>query len=402
MFSRDRCLDSSFASSDTEPLTYFPTSRVHGRSCSLGRCENHLFFKRENSRCKDDMCDCNTQSAKQTTVLSPSAKKILAQRNNRSNQKKGKSSLRRSKSLLCLGMNSCRGLPDDLMSNDYEEMFAKDWYHRSLVDVNKGIPERPNHEPPTPPCAECLSSSCSTSCTYCSSDVTYGTNSRDISRSDRSNTQSNRQQNKHAMKPCKPKKRPPMPLPIEAYKTDIRTCDISLPMPPVNISSNSNKVPEDRKLKRSDTNDSKRESSIVSKSFSRLSRSLTWASPKSNQINNKQTYMYESNKTTHNNYINSMKTARYNNMDKSNQKCINTIEECPKTPPLPPRTRKMARPVESPVREPVNMMTYADFIARRLRHPEGTSVLDQQSNNGRHMCGKWYDLWDESTSCTEI
>ena len=398
-------MDSSFASSDTEPLTYFPTDRVQGRSCSLGRCENHLFFKRENSRCKDALCDCNTQQADKqpfTTTLSPSAKKIQAQRNSRASKKKGKGSLRRSKSLLCLGMNSCRGLPDDLMSNDYEVMFAKDWYHRSLVDVNEDIPKPPSHEPPTPPCAECLTGSCSTSCTYCSSDTNYGFNSRELTSSDHL-LQSQRALPLHkpVMKPCKLKKRPPMPLPIEIQNSESRVSDNSPPLPPMNELPGKKK--HEKTVKRSETNnESKREPSIVSKSISRLSRSLTWASPKTNQQNNKLTYLYESNKTTdHNNYINSLKSSRNDSVGKYTTS-DDQMGGCPRTPPLPPRPHKLTRTLESPTREPVNLMTYSDFIARRLRFPEGTSVLDEQSNSGTHMCGKWYDLWDESTSCTDI
>ncbi|KAF2358640.1 SH3 domain [Trinorchestia longiramus] len=392
---RNRALDSSFESSDSAGLvTHFP-SHSQVRSCSLGRCEDLLFHKRENSHCRDSSCLCNNDKTKDNSKLSPSARRILAQRSNRANEKRGKGSLKRSKSLLCLGMNSCRGVPDDLLSNDYEEMFMTDWYHRSLVDVNRGaIPEPPTHSPPSPPCRECMTNSCSTSCTYCVSDDPMNGSSKSFNNRERSMS------DKVARKPCKLKKRPPMPLPIEASESGRTTPNDFLSLPP-----QSTVVGVDRQVsKKSSSPERKRHSNGLSKSLSRLSRSLTWASPKSQQQNNKQTYMYESNRTAHHNLLNGFKSTKQVDTDNNHKVVLPGLNlDYPKTPPLPPRSKKPnLRPVDTSGNEPVNMLTYSEFIARRLCHPSVPSVVDERASSGEHICGKWFDLWDDRTTCTEI
>ena len=274
-------------------------------------------------------------------------------------------------------------MPDDLISNDYEEMFSKDWYHRSLVDVSVAIPKPPQYEPPTPPCAECLTSSCSTSCTYCSSTDNELDHSREVS------TMSSRP----IMKPCKPKKRPPMPLPAEAHQREAQVLDAPPPIPPP-----LNRLQQVHSKKTSSTS-SKREGNIMTKSISRLSRSLTWASPssKSTQQQKQQSRPCDVYTTARNNYLNSL---RPNEHGYGTQK-INTIQECQTSPPIPPRSGKIVKQANTPVQDPVNMFTYSDFIARRLRNPEGISLFEQSSSSG-NACGKWYDLWDERTGCTEI
>jgi hypothetical protein len=45
-----------------------------------------------------------------------------------------------------------------------------------------------------------------------------------------------------------------------------------------------------------------------------------------------------------------------------------------------------------------NIFEYGQYLERRLRFPEGGSILDRQSRTTGNACGPWYDLWgvDES------
>ncbi|KAK4318215.1 hypothetical protein Pmani_010791 [Petrolisthes manimaculis] len=76
---------------------------------------------------------------KVNNVRSPCAQKIAAQ--------KGRRTLRRSSSLLCLNVESCTGQPDD----SYDDVWIGDWKHNSLVDLTVPLPDPPPFQPPPVP-----------------------------------------------------------------------------------------------------------------------------------------------------------------------------------------------------------------------------------------------------------
>lgn len=76
---------------------------------------------------------------KVNNVRSPCAQKIAVQ--------KGRRTLRRSSSLLCLNVESCTGQPDDA----YDDVWTGDWKHNSLVDLTITLPDPPAFQPPPIP-----------------------------------------------------------------------------------------------------------------------------------------------------------------------------------------------------------------------------------------------------------
>ena len=379
------------------------------RSYSWGRKPEPMVDKVEYSDCGYYNCEFDENKKDQNTppsTLSPSAKKILALRNNKKNKKGG--SLKRSKSLLCLGFGSSNREPVQEKKGLNE---SKDWYHKSIVKVDGDLPDPPDMRPPSPPCVDCMQQSCTSSCTY------YGNLSSG---------------GKVAMKPCKIKKRPPMPLPNEIEKIK-KLNEISYYNSEINLSSICARNIEQ------EVEDEKSENSFHRRNSKRVARSSTWTSPKSydtmdiNSITDALQTLNAWNVTRK-----PSNSKPYGEMQVINPRILQSIGEendrfTSNTIPHPGHRKKLAgyKKDSSKFHQPayanesrdfdkssramtlnrssnvsksdVNILNYTSFIENRLKDPDGAQVLNEDFEQGRDNYGSWNDLWNRQVmSCIEI
>ncbi|XP_071525740.1 LOW QUALITY PROTEIN: uncharacterized protein IRSp53 [Panulirus ornatus] len=396
-----------YQSSESQTLQYAPalqdaamTLPTPGRRSQTLR-EKHYRDLSLPSLNVDHFVTIARRKARRSTSKSPCAQKIAAQR------ERGRE-LSRSSSLLCLGMDSCRGILDDIRSVDYEDVWSEDWKHMSLINLNTDIPDPPPFQPPAPP-------------TLASSQPT----------------------NDYSV-------RPPMPIPQNEQRLPLSfTHAITDELSPQNSSSGNSTLTgsdEDDKdiyMVVSDHRRELRKTITRSQSRKQVSRSLTWASPASRPCSSpllSQAPITENSR-------NSMKSVKINNSrksrsphgcteqsyEKSNQhyepsQSINPSHHSASThtsfnintsPPLPPKKRS-SRPQcplpqdASELQEQhyqmnswqyggnLNILNYSDFMNRRLKYPEGASRLDQVSFTTGNLCGPWYDLWADDPSVADV
>ncbi|XP_063599308.1 uncharacterized protein LOC134775688 isoform X3 [Penaeus indicus] len=334
-----------------------------------------------------------TLARRKTNRSSPCAQKIAAQRERGRSQERGRRTVRRSSSLLCLGMDSCRGIPDDLQSADYEDVWSEDWRHSSLVDVSIDIPDPPSFQPPAPP------TPASTRPT-----VDYSI-------------------------------RPPMPLPHDDPNPSPRSC--SNTRQSESSQQNSNSSSGNSTLTGSDEEDNEEEIYMVvsdhrcemrkTQMRKQVSRSLTWASPAHRRsppppplpMSNPPSSAASSTSTKITQIRRSHASPR--RPDESQQQSSLPHSTLPsqatETPPLPPRrTQRPPCPLPKESRRQsvdrlllpwqygseVNILNYSDYMNRRLKYPEGVSRIDQQSYTTGNLCGPWYDLWADDPSVADV
>ena len=350
--------------SEHEPLKYSSTSPIlrSQNHCQMGTdpqtqivySDFELKIDKNSFNNKDILIDpTSSQSKKKATPVSPCAQKIAAQREKNKNKRKGKRSLKRSSSLLCLDISSCRGVPKELLMADYEDVWSGEWEHSSLVDIRMDIPAPPSIEPPQPP----------------TSTVNYST-------------------------------RPPMPLPHEINNSKENSSNDNNHNP---SSSSGNSTLEGSWSSGDDVYMVVQEQSkqgakkTITKSALRkhVTRSLTWASSDKvfKKKENKNDELNSSRLSVVNTKTNPVPPPRpaKPSSNHSNQ----TPSGYSESPPLPPRKYKQNINMAKPALNEINIFNYSEFINRRLTLPEGNSRLDQRSYTSGNICGPWYDLWGE-------
>ncbi|KAK7071755.1 hypothetical protein SK128_016171 [Halocaridina rubra] len=332
---------------------------------------------------------------------SPCAQKIATQRERGREQERGRKSLRRSSSLLCLGIDSCHGVPDDGQSADYEDVWSEDWRHSSLVDLLLNIPEPPPFQPPEPP------------------SISMNKQHMDYS------------------------SRPPMPLPQEHPGSTLKSSAHTVSSGTTQQNSSSG----NSTLTGSEEEDEEIYMVVrdhrcqLQNSYTRgprkqVCRSLTWASPPNrsspptppppinlNAIESVKVSKIRkarnsrrpdcrpsfrvppSDPRDHHHDITCTTDAQFQNVRKT-------------SPPVPPKKKsQISRPPHPLPQEKskeiighgtwrysgnVNIFNYSDFMNKRLKCPEGISRLDQQSYTSGNLCGPWYDLWGDDPSVADV
>lgn len=346
---------------------------------------------------------------KQAKPKSPCAQKIAAQR------ERGRRTLRRSSSLLCLGMDSCAGL-DDLFSADYEDLWTGDWRHTSKVDLLVDIPAPPPYDPPPPPTPPPNPSSCGQS--------TPSTTPR-----------------------------PPMPLP------QCQDSPISSSTHPKSSSEfshrNSNSSSGNSTLTGSEAEEGTEEdeeevymvvrdhrkeltkTKTIKRSQTRkqVCRSLTWASPTPRSSSSppaaglthrtlegpagrdrtpRDGHVTQKQPRTTRRQPARAATVRVPSRARTTDCRVTFKPDSPPLPPVnqPPRPQQPLSRPQQPLQQPqhspqpyngyLHILNYSDFMNRRLKYPEGASRLDQTSLTTGHLCGPWYDLWGDDPSVADV
>lgn len=333
---------------------------------------------------------------------SPCAQKIAAQR------ERSRRTLRRSSSLLCLGMDSCAGL-DELFSADYEDLRPGDWRHTSKVDILGDIPSPPPYDPPPPPTPPPNPSTCDQS--------TPSTTPR-----------------------------PPMPLPQgqnspcsssthpkSSSEFSHRHSNSSSGNSTLTGSEGEEGTEEDEEEVYMVVRDHRREMTRTikrSQTRKQVCRSLTWASPtpRSSSSPPATTLTHRTlegppgrdrtprdaqrtQKSSQNQRRQPIRAATVRVPNRSRMEPRVTFK--PDSPPLPPFNQPL-RP-QQPIPQPqkpqhspqtyngyLHILNYSDFMNRRLKYPEGASRLDQTSLTTGHLCGPWYDLWGDDPSVADV
>lgn len=364
---------------------------------------------------------------------SPCAQKIAAQR------ERGRRTLRRSSSLLCLGMDSCAGL-DELFSADYEDLWAGDWKHTSKVDLLVDIPAPPPYDPPPPPTpppnpSMCDQSTPSTtprppmplpdahdspvlSCTsrstsefshgYCQSKSTSGIShghshsksSSGISHGQSKTTSEFSHHNSHG-------------------HSNSSSGNSTL--------TGSEGEEEDEEEVYMVVRDHRRElTKTIKRSQARkqVCRSLTWASPTPRSsssppaaaFTNRTLEGYPEHRRTPRDLKSSQNTRRQPTRAATVRipsrprvgDCRVTFKNDsqhfdPKAQPQrPPQPLPQPYLIPQAYNGHLNILNYSDFMNRRLKYPEGASRLDQTSLTTGHLCGPWYDLWGDDPSVADV
>ncbi|KAK8395636.1 hypothetical protein O3P69_005622 [Scylla paramamosain] len=323
-----------------------------------------------------------TVARRKTKPKSPCAQKILAQR------ERGRRTLRRSSSLLCLGMESCVGL-DELLAADYEDMPSRDWKHTSKIDLLIGIPEPPPYDPPPPP--------------------TPPPNPSTSSQSTPSHTP-----------------RPPMPLP-KAQDTPASSVHPKSSYSEVSQKSSSGNSTgsEEEEEVYMVVRDHRREmTKTITRAHTRkqVCRSLTWASPTPRSSSSppaaSRTHVRTSGSkerlpkdaSTPQRHGNAARhqptraaTVRLQNRPRQIERRVTYVDTPPpslrKKAPRPPQPIPVSMPTQQSYNGHLNILNYSDFMNRRLKFPEGASRLDRHSLTTGQLCGPWYDLWGDDPSC---
>nr|XP_045623993.1 pneumococcal serine-rich repeat protein-like [Procambarus clarkii] len=346
------------------------------------------------------------------TPNAPCAQKIAAQRERGREQGRAKRTLRRSSSLLCLGMDTCTGIPEDLLSVDYEDVWSESWRHSSLVDLFANIPDPPSFQPPSPPTS-----------TPSWSSVDYSI-------------------------------RPPMPIPQDGQQSSVSFTDtITNEISPQNSSSGnstltgSDEEDEEVYMVVSDHRQELRKTITRAQSRKQVSRSLTWTSPahrscssplnlplsvsnksSSSTLSAKHKWIRRSQSPSCSDQSSQQSSHEY----RSSQSSYSTLDSNQTTtsckpitsPPLPPKKKSSRPQYPLPHALPhqncpqsqhqyqysglgkywgdLNILNYSDFMNRRLKYPEGASQLDQVSFTTGNLCGPWYDLWAEDPSVGDV
>lgn len=328
---------------------------------------------------------------KVTKPKSPCAQKIAAQR------ERGRRTLKRSSSLLCLGMDSCAGL-DELFSADYEDLWAGDWRHTSKIDLLVDIPEPPPYDPPPPP--------------------TPPPNPSTGDPSTPSTTP-----------------RPPMPLPQskdnQNSSSSVHPKSSSSEFSPQNSSSGNSTLTgsEDDEEVYMVVNDHRRElTKTITRAHTRkqVCRSLTWASPtprssssppaasqthirrsgsKERQV--RDTHTMQRPPHTARNQPTRAATVRAPSRPRQIQRRVTYKNDSPpaslrKHPSRPPQPIPVPMTTQHAYNGHLNIMNYSDFMNRRLKFPEGASRLDRHSLTTGQLCGPWYDLWGDDPSVGDV
>ncbi|XP_068249790.1 uncharacterized protein IRSp53 isoform X2 [Palaemon carinicauda] len=336
---------------------------------------------------------------------SPCAQKIAAQRERSREQESGRKSLRRSSSLLCLGMDSCHSAPDDGQSAEYEDVWSEDWRHSSLVDINVDIPEPPPFSPPEPPTTQNYKSG-----------IDYSI-------------------------------RPPMPLPhdIEESSPNSSFHTMSSQRTLQNSSSGNSTLTgseeEDEEIYMVVSDHRCQYQKSYSKGARKqLSRSLTWASPANraspptppppitltSMLASKAERIRKSRAQSRRPDCRPTIRAESCHQDNSHQQPTPdqflSLDKTTPSPPIPPKKKSLtSRPPHPLPHEAsqshqhqrsegtswhyssnVNIFNYSDFMNKRLKCPEGISRIDQQSFTSGNLCGPWYDLWADDPSVADV
>lgn len=331
-----------------------------------------------------------TVARRKNKPKSPCAQKIAAQR------ERGRRTLKRSSSLLCLGMDSCAGL-DELFSAEYEDI-PGDWRHTSKVDLMVDIPAPPPYDPPpppTPPNPSCESTSTTP--------------------------------------------RPPMPLPGQGSAESLSHSK-SLSHQKSNSSSGNSTLTgsdadegteEDEEEVYMVVRDHRRElTKTIKRSQTRkqVCRSLTWASPTPRSSSSPPATFHRNPEgppgRDRDSYLTQMSSYQKRQRQPTRaatvripsrpRMCDARVTFKSDSPPLPPfnQPRRPSQPPPQPPTQPrhtpqpyngyLNILNYSDFMNRRLKYPEGVSRLDQTSLTTGHLCGPWYDLWGDDPSVADV
>ncbi|XP_042213406.1 serine-rich adhesin for platelets-like isoform X2 [Homarus americanus] len=411
----------SYSSSEARSLQYIPP--LQDATVTLptpGRKSKTLKGKpyRDRSLPSFSIDHFVTIARRKTTKVSPNspcAQKIAAQRERGRQQDRGRRTLRRSSSLLCLGMDSCTGIPDDLQSADYEDVWSEDWRHSSLVDLHTDIPDPPPFQPPPPPTSFLKQPI-----------VDYSI-------------------------------RPPMPIPQgEQQQSPVSSTQI-IPneMSPQNSSSGNSTLTgsdeedeEEIYMVVSDHRRELRKTITRAQSRKQLARSLTWASPaqrssssppklppKGEDKSSRSTISFKINRfrQSRNPHVNTeqscqqstdvLKTPQPSYLAHPSNPPIISYDSIT-SPPLPPKknSSRPQHPLPQNLRHEdyhqpqyhhrssnpwqyggsLNIFNYSDFMNRRLKCPEGVSRLDQVSFTTGNLCGPWYDLWADDPSVADV
>ena len=330
---------------------------------------------------------------------SPCAQKIAAQR------ERGRRTLRRSSSLLCLGMDSCAGL-DDLLNGDYEDLSSSDWRHTSKIDVLVDIPKPPPYDPPPPP--------------------TPPPNPTSSNQSTPSHTP-----------------RPPMPLPqsqnTPTSSSSVHPKSSSSEFSQQNSSSGNSTLTGSEEEEEDEDEEEEEEVYMVVRDHRReltktitraqtrkqVCRSLTWASPTPRSSSSppaasrtsgikdkgsKDIHVQQRRPQANRHQPVRAATVRIQNRPRQIERRVTYRLDSP-----PPSLRKhhpsrpqIPLPVPVPMLNPqsynghLNILNYSDFMNRRLKYPEGTSRLDRHSLTTGQLCGPWYDLWGDDPSVADV
>ncbi|MPC56959.1 hypothetical protein E2C01_050927 [Portunus trituberculatus] len=325
-----------------------------------------------------------TVARRKAKPKSPCAQKILAQR------ERGRRTLRRSSSLLCLGMESCVGL-DELVAADYEELPSGDWKHTSKIDLLVGIPEPPPYDPPPPP--------------------TPPPNSSTSSQSTPSNTP-----------------RPPMPLPktqdAPASSVHPKTSFSEVSQKSSSGNSTGSEEEEEEEVYMVVRDHRREMTKTITRAHTRkqVCRSLTWASPTPRSSSSPPTASRTHARTTGSkdrlskdattpqrhatparHQPTRAATVRLQTRPRQIERRVTYLDTPPpslrKKPPRPPQPIPVSMPSQQSYNGHLNILNYSDFMNRRLKFPEGASRLDRHSLTTGQLCGPWYDLWGDDPSC---
>jgi len=398
------CLANTDEVSESGPQSMQYTSSNFDSTMTLGRGQKMDTIKHRDSSLPShtNMDHFLTIGRNKSNIKSPCAQKIAAQRERGREQDRSKKTIRRSSSLLCIGINSCRGKPEDMQL--YEDIWAsEDWKHSSLVDLRDIIPEPPTFQAPAPPTPA-----------------------------------SNRPPVDYSI-------RPPMPIPqesVDASPASSRTTkEFSDNKNSLSGNNTLNSSSGNSTLTGSDAEEDDRDIYMVVNDHScelrhtvtkaqdrrHVSRSLTWAaSPQPRTVVNNTVTSYNSsiassvntvidaksqrNSNFFNQKSNTLKTkppVSQNDKNKYNKNQFNNSKDKQNddSPPLPPKNIRPVKDTDGSLQYyagNINILNYSEYMNRRLKYPEGLSRLDQQSYTTGNLCGPWYDLWADDPSVADV